>query len=228
MDCNNNIRTNLQRLRKERNITQDVLAEVLDISVQAISKWETGVSLPDIMQLPKIAQYYGISIDYLFYSNETRENREYLNIPDDDILRIIQFKGNKILGEDMWEQDKVITLKFPDEISENKRVHEVNIVAWGNIEVNGNVGGYVESRSYINCGNVGGYVESKGNVSCGNVHGYVECEEYIMCGNISGYLDADGNVTCGDVMNYVECSGNIRCKSISGYVECEGDIIYEK
>ena len=45
MDLNENIKNNIQRLRKDRNITQEVLADALEISVQAVSKWETGGSL---------------------------------------------------------------------------------------------------------------------------------------------------------------------------------------
>ena len=40
----------IKRLRKERNLTQEELAEQLNISAQAISKWENGTSMPDISQ----------------------------------------------------------------------------------------------------------------------------------------------------------------------------------
>ena len=60
-----NIAENLLHLRRDKGITQDVLAEFLGVSKASISKWENGVSLPDIMQLPRIASFYGISIDEL-------------------------------------------------------------------------------------------------------------------------------------------------------------------
>jgi transcriptional regulator with XRE-family HTH domain len=52
--------------RQERHIKQDELAEYLGVSFQAVSKWETGASTPDISLLPKLAVYFGISIDQLF------------------------------------------------------------------------------------------------------------------------------------------------------------------
>ena len=51
--------------RKRMGLTQDQLAEKLGITAQAISKWENDLSCPDIAILPKLADYFGISIDEL-------------------------------------------------------------------------------------------------------------------------------------------------------------------
>ena len=64
------ISKNIAELRKHKGITQEQLAEALNISPQAVSKWETGVSLPDTQMLPLIAEYFEVSIDYLFYGKE--------------------------------------------------------------------------------------------------------------------------------------------------------------
>lgn len=56
----------IRELRKERNVTQEALAEHLGISFQAVSKWENGTAYPDITLLPAIACYFGVSIDRLF------------------------------------------------------------------------------------------------------------------------------------------------------------------
>ncbi len=60
-----NIGAKIKLLRKEKRITQEELAEYLHISSQAISKWETGASCPDIDILPKLAIFFGTSIDNL-------------------------------------------------------------------------------------------------------------------------------------------------------------------
>ena len=60
-----NIGTKIRLLRKEKRVTQEELAEYLHISCQAVSKWETGVSSPDIDFLPKLAIFFGTSLDNL-------------------------------------------------------------------------------------------------------------------------------------------------------------------
>lgn len=60
-----NIAENLMRLRHERGVTQEVVADFLGVTKASVSKWETGVSLPDVVQLPRLASYYGVSIDAL-------------------------------------------------------------------------------------------------------------------------------------------------------------------
>ncbi|MGN0687765.1 MAG: helix-turn-helix domain-containing protein [Oscillospiraceae bacterium] len=61
----NTFNTNLRRLRKEKGITQEQLAEAVGVSPQAVSKWEIN-SFPDAALLPKIAERLGVSIDELF------------------------------------------------------------------------------------------------------------------------------------------------------------------
>lgn len=56
----------IRRLRAEKGLTQDALAEMLCISGQSVSKWENGLSLPDIQYLPPLAKIFGVSIDALF------------------------------------------------------------------------------------------------------------------------------------------------------------------
>lgn len=57
--------TNIKRLRQNKGITQEQLGDVLNVSSQAVSKWENESALPDIMILPELAEYFGISIDEL-------------------------------------------------------------------------------------------------------------------------------------------------------------------
>lgn len=56
----------IRTLRKNKNMTQERLAEVLSVSSQAVSKWENGISMPDIELLPIIARYFGITMDEFF------------------------------------------------------------------------------------------------------------------------------------------------------------------
>ena len=61
-----NIGNQIKIFRLEKKAKQEELAEYLGVSAQAVSKWETSVSTPDITLLPKIATYFGVSIDELF------------------------------------------------------------------------------------------------------------------------------------------------------------------
>lgn len=56
----------IQKLRKNKGLTQAQLAEVLSVSSQSVSKWENHLSVPDITLLPMIARYFGITMDELF------------------------------------------------------------------------------------------------------------------------------------------------------------------
>ena len=59
------ISENIKRLRRERNLTQEALANFIGISFQAVSKWECGDAYPDITLLPVIANYFQVTIDEL-------------------------------------------------------------------------------------------------------------------------------------------------------------------
>lgn len=52
-------------LRREKELTQDALAEMLGVSPQAVSKWENDQTCPDISLLPKLAQELGVTVDEL-------------------------------------------------------------------------------------------------------------------------------------------------------------------
>ena len=61
-----NIGKNIAAYRKAKNMTQDELGNQLSVSNQAVSKWESGVSMPDIILLPKIAKALGITLDAIY------------------------------------------------------------------------------------------------------------------------------------------------------------------
>lgn len=66
----------LTALRRKRGITQEELAAHLEVSKGAVSKWETGASLPDITLLPRLASYFAVSIDDLIGYEPQMEKAE--------------------------------------------------------------------------------------------------------------------------------------------------------
>ena len=71
------IAENLKRLRKERGLTQEALAEFVGVSYQAVSKWERGDGYPDITLLPVIANFFGVTLDDLVGMNEIQNKEKY-------------------------------------------------------------------------------------------------------------------------------------------------------
>lgn len=64
---------NLKKLRAEKNVTQDALAEYLGVSYQAVSRWENGLAYPDIELLPEIARYFEVSLEELLGTKSNEE-----------------------------------------------------------------------------------------------------------------------------------------------------------
>ena len=60
---------NMRTYRKERGLTQQQLADALDVSLGVISKWEKGLSTPDIQVLMEMAEVFGVSTDTLLGVN---------------------------------------------------------------------------------------------------------------------------------------------------------------
>ncbi len=60
-----NLGNKLKELRKKRDLTQEQMAEFFGVSSQAVSKWETNASYPDISLLPIIANFFAVTVDEL-------------------------------------------------------------------------------------------------------------------------------------------------------------------
>ena len=67
---------NFKTMRKHRNLTQEQIAEALGVSCQAVSKWEISSSYPDISLLPIIADYFGVSVDFLIGHDTSKRFEE--------------------------------------------------------------------------------------------------------------------------------------------------------
>lgn len=66
----------IKTLRKKKGFSQETLAQVLGVSFQAVSKWETGMTMPDVALIPAIASFFGVSIDELFEFNVYETERK--------------------------------------------------------------------------------------------------------------------------------------------------------
>ncbi len=102
----------IKQLRKQKNISQEILAQYLGVSFQAVSKWETGTTMPDVMLIPSIASFFEVTTDELFDFNLWEIQKKVEQICDEafqyrfsdlarseQILRdgLKQFPGNDII-----------------------------------------------------------------------------------------------------------------------------------
>ena len=73
---NNNFSKNLKKLRKENNLSQEQLAEELNVSRQAISKWESATAYPEMDKIITLCDKFQVNIDDLLYKDVKEANRE--------------------------------------------------------------------------------------------------------------------------------------------------------
>lgn len=101
----------IYRLRTEKKLSQGDLAEILDVSRQSVSKWETGASIPDLDKLVKMSDLFGVTMDFLVreeieemdakVSNpieHTHEEDEKREIPQNTVIVKEAFPIRKLFG----------------------------------------------------------------------------------------------------------------------------------
>lgn len=206
----------IKEKRTEKNLSQEALAESFGISVQAVSKWETGLSYPDITMLPKICDYFNITMDTLFYGEEEQTLRE---LPDDDKYRVVQCIGSKVISHEEYDSEKKIKLLIPS--SSDKKF---DLEVWGSADIDGDINGSVNAGGGVNCGGVDGYVEANGGVNCGGIGGFLKSNGGVNCGNVGGDADCQGSLNCGNIKGNATAQ-KIKCKRVEGNINCDKVII---
>lgn len=74
-ELRNIIGRNIAELRAEAGLTQTRLAELINYSDKAVSKWERGEAVPDVSVLKQIADYFGVTVDYLLRAEHAEDER---------------------------------------------------------------------------------------------------------------------------------------------------------
>ena len=87
----------LSKLRKENNYTQEKLAEILGVSRQAISKWESDGAFPETEKLIQLAKLYNCSIDYLIRDDDRIGNKEAKPVVDNKAVNEFKKEANQSL-----------------------------------------------------------------------------------------------------------------------------------
>ncbi len=87
-----NFSEKLYQLRKKSGLSQEELAEKLNVSRQAVSKWESGTSVPESEKLLAISRYFDVTVDYLM-KDELTESMP-VNVPTEDKkISLVKYLG---------------------------------------------------------------------------------------------------------------------------------------
>lgn len=200
--------------RKKLGITQDVLAQKLEVSNQAVSKWESDQCCPDISLLPPLADIFSISIDELFgRTTPSAETAPDVPWKDDDTLHVAVFHGKTYIGRSDVCSEMTFQYEGP----------ALDIDCALNLRCDA-VSGSVNAGGSVECGDVYGSVQAGGSVTCDEVYGRVNAGGNVVCDVVNGDVHAGGSITCDVVEGNAESGCNITCAEICGTATAECSI----
>ena len=179
---------NIARFRKAKGWTQAELGEKIGVSNQAVSKWESETSMPDVMLLPVLADAFGCYVDELF-SREVKTEIHYdhcAEFPwaDDNTIRVFQTVGKKIMKSQ--EVNTCMEVTFPRNCNETTRQY-FKVEVLGNLMSDSSINGDVVCHGYIDCHEINGDVSAQGSITAYeiNSHGKIVCNS-LKCDKIEG------------------------------------------
>lgn len=217
----------LSALRRERNLTQEAVAQQLGVSNQAVSKWESDLCCPDVLLLPKLADLFQVSLDTLFGRKAPQQahpgpmSEEDLPWEDDGVLRAVLFGGREYLGHqelDRYSREKtLVEFQYTGPARDIQSDFSVTICPGSAVE------GNVSAGDGVSCGDVGGSVSAGDEVSCGSVNGNVTAGDGVSCGDVGGSVSAGDDVRCGNVGGSVSAGEDVTCTAVSGSINAIGD-----
>lgn len=185
--------------RRKLNITQEGLAQRLNVSNQAVSKWESDQCCPDISLLPALADLFQISMDKLFGRAQKQAASGLPWSDEENVLHAVLYVGHTLIGH--------------ERIGSKNDVHplakEITFVYEGPALD-------VRSDFSVQCGDVADRVSAGSSVTCGKIGGDAKAGNSITCGDIGGDAKAGGNISCGDISGSAKAGGKIECDNIGG------------
>ena len=105
---------NIANLRRANGMTQEKLAEIVGVSAQSVSKWETGTTMPDIMLLPVLADIFGVTVDAMYGRIKTDEVKSAEEVFSDTIEMLLDGIGG-FMGQNSAEEKR----KYREALSED-------------------------------------------------------------------------------------------------------------
>ena len=189
-------------LRKERGLTQEALAQRLEVTNQSVSKWESDQCCPDILLLPKIADIFGVTIDSLFGREAPATPTADLPWEDDGILRAVLFAGRTLIAGHQAARNIRFEYEGPA-----LNIHSQFSITCDKVE------GNVSAGENVTCDSVGGNVNASGNVTCDDIQGNAQAGGNLTCDCIDGDAYAGQDIRCDEICgSRVTAGGNVYCE----------------
>ena len=211
----------LRELRRESAMSQEQLANICGVSVQAVSKWECAQSYPDIELLETIADTFGVTIDALLRENAQADGARTAavtpcdedkrecdgmpsDIPDDGVLRVVQYCGRRLLrADDIGELTRELHLdgsvfRIPLLAADAEGVNdgiktEIKVEIWGDADMV-----FAYNENVLLGVNAGGDI----TVKEGDLNGPANAGGDLNCGGaVNGPATAGGDLNCGGAIN---------------------------
>ena len=218
------------RRRKEKELTQEALANQLGVSNQAVSKWEGDVCCPDLQLLPLLADTLELSLDELFgresmakTAQKAEADSQILPIAaelpweDDDAIHAVLFQGHRLLQPkqgSLFRHDKYDEIRKTVELHFSGTAQDI-YSDFSVVCTDSTISGSVRAGDGVTCADVGGDVSAGDDVTCGNVGGNVSANDSVRCGEVKGNVRASDSVTCGDISGSVSAE-RVRCTKAGG------------
>ena len=111
---------NISKYRKARNLTQEELGLKLGVTNQAVSKWESEVSMPDVMLLPAIANVLDITLNDLYSTDTTRKLQTQSHIFDTDGIHNFPKEAQSMIIDALYRQTNLLNCGSWDFLNVNQ------------------------------------------------------------------------------------------------------------
>ena len=197
------IGSNIRVLRQRRGLTQEQVSTHLGVSYQAVSKWETGANTPDISLLPNLARLFDVSIDTLYSLDAPPIQEELLPREDDDVIRVIQMRGRKVLAVTPrpTPDAPAIEIAFPRNCNERTQYFKVEV--YGHVITDGSINGDVVCHQSIQCAQINGDVRAEGDIKVNELcdSGRIVCNAIRDCYTLQA--------------NHIECCGDVQAVNLT-------------
>ena len=226
--------------RKDKGLTQEALANILGVSNQAVSKWESDACCPDIALLPQLVDALEMTLDELFgrESKETSTEKadadgQVLPIAaelpweDDDSIHAVLFQGHRLLQPkqgSLFRHDKYDEIRKTVELHFSGTAQDI-YSDFSVVCTDSTISGSVRAGDGVTCTDVGGDVTAGDDVTCGNIGGSVQAGDSVHCsGDVQGNVRASDSVTCGNVGGDVSANDSVRCGEVKGNVRASDSV----